>query len=44
MCVCFFFPILELDQLTGVAALLRFPINELEDESDESESENEGEE
>jgi len=25
----------ELDQLTGIAALLRFPMPELEDESDE---------
>ncbi|XP_012251512.2 protein pelota [Athalia rosae] len=34
----------QLDQLTGVAALLRFPMTELEDESEGSESENEGEE
>ncbi|XP_046418317.1 protein pelota [Neodiprion fabricii] len=33
----------QLDQLTGVAALLRFPITELEDESEDSESENEDE-
>lgn len=29
----------ELDQLTGIAALLRFPMPELEDESNDSDSE-----
>lgn len=29
----------ELDQLTGIAAILRFPMPELEDESDGDESE-----
>jgi hypothetical protein len=28
----------ELDQLTGIAALLRFPMLELEDESDNDDS------
>jgi len=29
----------ELDQLTGIAALLRFPMPELEDESEDGDSE-----
>jgi len=37
MTTCFsnqYHPISELDQLTGVAAILRFPMPELEDEED----------
>lgn len=30
---------LELDQLTGIAAILRFPMPELEDNEDESDTE-----
>lgn len=33
------FLLIELDQLTGVAAILRFPMPELEDSDDESDSE-----
>lgn len=31
----------ELDQLTGVAAILRFPMPELDDESDDDENDTE---
>lgn len=42
MCRCdglvyFFYVLIELEQLTGVAAILRFPMPELDDEESETE-------